>query len=82
MPSKELISGEWKKVCSKADCHKAGIAQPIEGFNKNKNKKDGLQYKCKKCVKAQKAEYNAQPEIKARKKAYDAEYNAQPEIKA
>ena len=60
MPSKELISGEWKKVCSKADC----------------------QYKCKKCVKAQKAEYNAQPEIKARKKAYDAEYNAQPEIKA
>ena len=82
MPRKELISGEWKKVCSKADCHKAGIPQPIEGFGKDKSTSDGLKYKCKKCVKAQKAEYNAQPEIKARKKAYDAEYNAQPEIKA
>ena len=50
MPSKELISGEWKKVCSKADCHKAGIPQPIEGFSKSKNTSDGLQYKCKKCA--------------------------------
>ena len=81
MPRKELISGEWKKVCSNADCHKAGIPQPIEGFSKNKSKSDGLQYKCKKCRKAQKAEYYARPEIKARMKTQKAEYNARPEIK-
>jgi hypothetical protein len=97
MPRKELISGEWKKVCSKADCHKAGIPQPIEGFYKNKSKKDGLESNCKKCMKAQnaayhannkesikarKAEYRAQPEIKAHIKARGAEYRAQPEFKA
>ena len=93
MPNKQLISGEWKKVCSDADCHKAGIPQPIEGFYKGKSKKDGLQSNCKKCVKAKntkyyannkesikarKAEYNARPEIKARQ----IEYRAQPEVKA
>ena len=94
MPNKELISGEWKKVCSKADCHMAGIPQPIEGFSKDKSKSDGLKYQCKKCrkeynarpenkerIKAQQAEYDALPESKARKKVYDAERNAQPEIK-
>ena len=82
MPNKQLISGEWKKVCSDADCHKAGIPQPIEGFSKNKSKRDGLQYKCKKCMKAQQAEHRAQPENKARIKARDAAYAARPEIKA
>ena len=82
MPRKELISGEWKKVCSSADCHKAGIPQPIEGFSKNKNKFDGLQYKCKKCANTQNAEYNARPEIKAHIKARGAEYRARPENKA
>ena len=82
MPRKELISGEWKKVCSKADCHKAGIPQPIEGFSKSKSKFDGLQYKCKKCANTQNAEHYARPEIKARTKARQAEYNARPEIKA
>ena len=93
MPRKELISGEWKKVCSSADCHKAGIPQPIEGFSKNKSTSDGLEYKCKKCEKARqaadhannrarRAEYNAQPENKARLKAYHTVYYAQPENKA
>ena len=97
MPRKELISGEWKKVCSKADCHKAGIPQPIEGFCKDKSKKDGLESNCKKCmkakdaayhannkesIKARKAEYHARPEIKARMRAQQAEYRAQPENKA
>ena len=96
MPSKELISGEWKKVCSKADCHKAGIPQPIEGFSKDRSRSDGLNYQCKKCAKArgaeyyaknrehklvQQAEHRAQPEIKARTKVYNAEYGARPEIK-
>jgi 5-methylcytosine-specific restriction endonuclease McrA len=80
MPRKELISGEWKKVCSKADCHKAGIPQPVEGFSKNKNKRDGLQYQCKKCEKAHAAEYYA--ENKAHIKARDAEYKSRPENKA
>ena len=74
MPRKELISGEWKKVCSNADCHKAGIPQPIEGFSKDKSKRDGLQYKCKKCAKV----CRDRPENKARMKAYCA----LPEIKA
>ena len=78
MPNKKLISDEWVKVCPKADCHKAGIAQPIEGFGKDKSKPDGLVYQCKKCRKA----YLAQPENKARKKAYNAEHRAQPENKA
>ena len=73
MPRKELISGEWKKVCSKADCHKAGIPQPIEGFSKDKNTSDGLSYQCKKCVKA----HDAQPENKARKKARMKAYHAE-----
>jgi hypothetical protein len=79
MPRKELISGEWKKVCSKADCHKAGIPQPVEGFSKNKNKRDGLQYQCKKCEKAHAAEYYA--ENKAHIKAKNAEYKSRPENK-
>ena len=92
MPSKQLISGEWVKVCSKADCHMAGIPQPIEGFSKNKRQHDGLVTRCKKCVNlrytnnrerilAQKAEYGARSDVKARKKAYDTEYRARPEIK-
>jgi hypothetical protein len=80
MPRKELISGEWKKVCSKADCHKAGIPQPIEGFYKSKSKKDGLESNCKKCVKAKSATYRASN--RERIKAHDAEYYARPEVKA
>jgi len=72
MPNKQLISGEWKKVCSNADCHKAGIPQPIEGFSKNRSKKDGLGNQCKKCKKAQRA----RPEIKAHIKAKNAAYHA------
>ena len=97
MPSKELISGEWKKVCSNADCHMTGIPQPIEGFSKDRSRSDGLESKCKKCgrarcaeyyannrehCRAQQAEHRAQPEIKARTKVYNAEHRAQPEIKA
>ena len=80
MPSKELISGEWKKVCSKADCHKAGIAQPIEGFSKNKSTSDGLKSKCKKCANTRQAEYYANN--REQKKAYNAEHRSRPEIKA
>ena len=93
MPRKQLINGEWVKVCCRADCHKAGIPQPIEGFSKNKSRSDGLEHRCKKCMKARgaayyannrerilarKAEYHARPEIKAQK----AEYYARPDVKA
>ncbi len=93
MPRKQLINGEWMKVCSNADCHKAGIPQPIEGFNKNKRPHDGLKCQCKKCVKvhyannrehyrARQKAYSARPENKARTKAYNAEYKSRPENKA
>jgi hypothetical protein len=39
-------------------CSKCGIEKPLTDFNKDKVKKDGLQYRCKTCNKKYLNEYN------------------------
>ena len=60
MPRKQLINGEWMKVCSKPTCHMAETPQPIERFCKNKAMPDGLQYQCKECRKRSDKKYYQQ----------------------
>jgi len=79
------------------ECTKCGITKLKNCFNKKKASKDGLQSQCKDCKKAyeakryqenrdeilaQKAEYDAKPENKAKKAEYNAARNAKPENKA
>ena len=68
MPRKQLINGEWVKVCHKATCHMAGIPQPVERFSKNKGNLDGLQYRCKECVKALLKKYRQRNKEKTRER--------------
>ena len=49
MPSKELIDGEWMKICSCKECDLAGQYQPVSKFHKDKWKKCGFKSICKKC---------------------------------
>lgn len=39
------------KKCNNQNCELGNTFQPLENFNKNKNNKDGLSNRCKKCVK-------------------------------
>lgn len=39
------------KICSKADCDLAGLSQPLENFQIDRSKKDGLRPSCKACAK-------------------------------
>jgi len=52
-------------------CGKCKIEKGIDEFNKNKSRKDGLQFQCKCCNK----EYRGKPEVKERNKKYHKEYN-------
>ena len=61
------------KVCS--SCKEKKV---IEGFSKNKNRKDGLQDHCKKCF----SEYNNSPRQKARRKQYKGAYRKTEKYKA
>lgn len=74
-------------------CTKCGEEKPLDEYYKNKKCRGGRLTRCKDCVKAQRAEYNARPEVKAHRaeyrannheaiRAYSAEYNARPEVKA
>tara|TARA_Y100000593_G_scaffold57876_1_gene107603 strand:- start:1256 stop:1930 length:675 start_codon:yes stop_codon:yes gene_type:complete len=96
MPKAQLINGEWMKVCCKPDCHMAGTPQPVERFSKRKAMADGLQYRCKECVKKYQQEnrertkqynkerskqYYSRPEVKERKRAYNKEYYRRPEVR-
>ena len=75
MPRKQLINGEWMKVCYKPTCHMAGAPQPIERFSKEKGNPDGLKYQCKECVN----KYQQQNREKLRE--YQKEYKSRPEYK-
>ena len=66
-------------------CCKCKVEKPLTEFNKDKNRKDGHQYKCKSCSakyyakhyaenKEKKAQYCA--ENKEKKAAYDVKHNA------
>lgn len=57
MPSKELIDGEWMKICSCKECDLAGQYQPVSNFYNQANSKDGLNSGCKKCRKSQVRHY-------------------------
>ena len=48
MSSKELIDGEWMKICSRKECDLAGQYQPVTNFHKS-SERDGFQTQCKKC---------------------------------
>ena len=39
------------KICNNPKCSSKGSFLPLNEFNKNKNNKDGLSHRCKKCVK-------------------------------
>ena len=62
------------------ECTKCGISKLKKCFGKRKASKDGLQYSCKVCKKANNAK--RYQENKAKKAEYNAAYNAKPEIKA
>ena len=49
MPRKELINGEWMKICSKKECHLSGQYQPIDNFQRCKRYNDGLYTQCRRC---------------------------------
>jgi len=69
MPSKELIDGEWMKICSRKECDLAGQYQPVTNFHKEKNKKCGVTSSCKKCrSKSGKLRYANQTEEQKNKK--------------
>ena len=57
MPKKELINGEWLKICSKKQCHLSGQYQPIDNFGKRERYSDGLDPQCKKCLAERKRIY-------------------------
>ena len=64
------------KICSNKTCHLVGIQQNIDKFSKNKNKKDGLQYRCKECCKND--QKNASPEQKEKQRARHRIINMTP----
>lgn len=51
-------------------CTKCGDTKPLDAFYRNKSGRDGRVARCKPCVLAQKAEYDARPEVKARRAEY------------
>jgi len=76
MPSKELIDGEWMKICSRKECDLAGQYQPVSNFHKDKSKKCGVVSSCKKCrTKSGKEAYtNQTKEQKNKKLNYNRNY--------
>ena len=62
-----------EKICSGK--HGCGEMLPIEEFHRDKNKKDGRKYTCKKCLSAHhKKCYKEDPEFRAKKKATEARF--------
>lgn len=43
--------------CTTKTCIKCGVEKPVTAFNKNKQNKDGLNGKCKDCMKEYRANY-------------------------
>lgn len=71
MPSKELIDGEWMKICSRKECDLAGQYQPVSNFGFQKKYKDGLSTRCKKCAKS----YRIKNRLKIQKANKDRYYS-------
>ena len=76
MPSKELIDGEWMKICSCKECDLTGQYQPIGSFHNKRHSKDGLASQCKACVNKHKKAYHKKPEVKKRVAEYHKKWYA------
>ena len=77
MPSKELIDGEWMKICSRKKCDLAGQYQPVSNFHNKKHSKDRLASQCKACVKEHKRAYHKKSEVKKRIAEYHKKWYAE-----
>lgn len=58
-------------------CTKCGETKPLDEYYKDKGGKYGRRSNCKACAKAQEAEYNARPAVKARRSEWGAAYYAE-----
>jgi hypothetical protein len=78
-----------EKLCSRKDCHLAGIPQPLVAFYKNPATKLGVQSACKKCMNRDKriwgkahpdkmAAANARKRVSQQRKEYMSSYRKRP----
>lgn len=57
-----------------AVCTKCGVEKPLDEYHRQRGGKNGRKSRCKPCVRAYMAKYQARPEVQASKSAYQSEY--------
>lgn len=61
-------------------CAKCGEEKPRSEYHKKKSTRDGLQPKCKACVRAYQLEWSARPDVRQRQREWRDEYQRRPDV--
>lgn len=92
-PSSESLYPATEKLCSRKDCHLAGVLQPASNFSRNKAMKHGLMSACLNCARIDKRKWETRnPEkmealrerkrVDPKRRAAMAAYRALPQNRA